>query len=573
MYFSASIKTLSAALFVVGLARADGLYSKSSAVLQIDGKSYDKLIAKSNLVSVSYPLKMIQAKLTTYIDCRVCDTPTTTVKNSTDPTGRFYAPWCGHCQSLKPAYEKAAKGLKDLAQVAAVNCDDEINKAFCGSMDVKGFPTLKVVKPGKKPGKPSVEDYAGPRTAGGIIDAVKSAIPNHVKRISDKGLEGWFKAENETAKAVLFSEKGTTSALIKVLASEYLGSMTFAQIRDKEADAVEMFGVEEYPTLFVLPGGAQDAVKFDGTFTKESMKEFLSKYAKPTAKSSSEKQKPLGKKAEKKENSKEKSSSDSSTFSEASTSASQASASSSAISATSITLEEENSPPTESPNPDPAPSDAPKPIKLAEVHPPIEALIEERYLDLQCLGPKTTTCILALLPKSTDDEASLPDPATSALASLAEIADKHKKRGSKLFPFYSIPARNTGAAKLRDTLTLKDDSNIELVAINGRRGWYRHYASEDFSIHAVETWVDVIRLGEGQKSKLPEGLVVEQPEPVVIKGKMGKGGQPMFEMPEGLVLEEVEELDDDGDGDGGMGRGKETGTEEEMPMPVEHGEL
>ena len=55
MHLSTSIKTLSAALFVIGLAHADGLYSKSSAVLQIDGKSYDKLIAKSNLVSVRLP--------------------------------------------------------------------------------------------------------------------------------------------------------------------------------------------------------------------------------------------------------------------------------------------------------------------------------------------------------------------------------------------------------------------------------------------------------------------------------------------------------------------------------------
>lgn len=33
-------------------ANAEGLYSKGSAVLQVNGKSYDKLIAKSNQVSV-----------------------------------------------------------------------------------------------------------------------------------------------------------------------------------------------------------------------------------------------------------------------------------------------------------------------------------------------------------------------------------------------------------------------------------------------------------------------------------------------------------------------------------------
>ena len=97
----------------------------------------------------------------------------------------FYAPWCGHCQNLKPAYEKAAKNLEGLVHVAAVDCDEDSNKPFCGSMGVKGFPTLKTVRPGKKPGsKPIVEDYNGPRTAKGIADAVVDKINNaHTKRI------------------------------------------------------------------------------------------------------------------------------------------------------------------------------------------------------------------------------------------------------------------------------------------------------------------------------------------------------------------------------------------------------
>ena len=47
------VKAFFAASFFWGVVTADGLYPKSSVVLQVDGKSYDKLIAKSNLVSVS----------------------------------------------------------------------------------------------------------------------------------------------------------------------------------------------------------------------------------------------------------------------------------------------------------------------------------------------------------------------------------------------------------------------------------------------------------------------------------------------------------------------------------------
>lgn len=53
MHQSNFLNALWASSFIIGV-RADGLYTKSSAVLQVDGKSYDKLVAKSNLVSVSY---------------------------------------------------------------------------------------------------------------------------------------------------------------------------------------------------------------------------------------------------------------------------------------------------------------------------------------------------------------------------------------------------------------------------------------------------------------------------------------------------------------------------------------
>jgi thiol-disulfide isomerase/thioredoxin len=58
------------------------------------------------------------------------------VKDDTYWMVEFYAPWCGHCQSLAPEYEKAAKELKagGRAKLGAVDCD--VEKDLCGAWRV-----------------------------------------------------------------------------------------------------------------------------------------------------------------------------------------------------------------------------------------------------------------------------------------------------------------------------------------------------------------------------------------------------------------------------------------------------
>lgn len=414
---------------------------------------------------------------------------------------RFYAPWCGHCQNLKPAYEKAAKSLQGLAKVAAVNCDEEENKAFCGSMGVQGFPTLKLVRPGKKPGRPTVEDYQGARTAKAIVDSVKDKIPSHVKRVTDKDLHDWLAENNSTAKAILFSEKGVTSALLKALAIDFLGSISVAQIRNKEVNAVSLFGVSSYPTLVLLPGGTKEPIVYSGNMNKDAIISFFSHVAAPNPDPA-----PQSKSKSSAKDSK-KSAKASSQFSKASSSHRSDESASIKASQTSETLED-NSNPTESPDPKVATDDNQKPIKVPGVPPQITTLDTPESLQQSCLTSKSGICVLLLSPSAfiqTTDS-----PVSQAISALSEIHSKHDKRGGKLFPFYNIPA--SASSQLRSALSLADDT-LDIVAINAKKAWVKRYPdTSDVSRNALETWIDSIRMGEGKKEKLSESVIVEAAE-------------------------------------------------------------
>uniref|UniRef100_A0A8W8ICH5 Thioredoxin domain-containing protein n=1 Tax=Magallana gigas TaxID=29159 RepID=A0A8W8ICH5_MAGGI len=104
----------------------------------------------------------------------------------------FYAPWCGHCKSLAPEYEKAAKALADegseikLGKVDATEQQKLAEKfkdrddLVIAKMDstaneveqvkVQSFPTLKFFPKGSQ----QVVDYNGERTLEALAKFVES---------------------------------------------------------------------------------------------------------------------------------------------------------------------------------------------------------------------------------------------------------------------------------------------------------------------------------------------------------------------------------------------------------------
>ncbi|KAL5982766.1 disulfide-isomerase [Asimina triloba] len=79
---------------------------------------------------------------------------------------------CGHCKNLAPEYEKAAAKLSSHDPpiiLAKVDANDEVNKGIASEYDVKGFPTLKILRKGGK----TPQEYKGPRDADGIVEYLK----------------------------------------------------------------------------------------------------------------------------------------------------------------------------------------------------------------------------------------------------------------------------------------------------------------------------------------------------------------------------------------------------------------
>ena len=80
---------------------------------------------------------------------------------------KFYAPWCGHCKKMAPAWVELAKIYGDDEGVAIADVDCTQHSGVCSTNGVKGYPTIKAFKGGEE-----IEKYAGARDISGFKSAI-----------------------------------------------------------------------------------------------------------------------------------------------------------------------------------------------------------------------------------------------------------------------------------------------------------------------------------------------------------------------------------------------------------------
>ncbi|CED82209.1 Thioredoxin/protein disulfide isomerase [Phaffia rhodozyma] len=164
----------------------------------------------------------------------------------------FYAPWCGHCKSLAPEYQAAARGLDPLIPFYAVNCEEAANKPLCGQYQVQGFPTIKSFSRGhRSPPK----DYTMERKKGPLGGYAGNLVTDKVKklRVPNKGgvgateglneVQGFMNMEDTKPHALLIHPVSATIPLMwKVLSQVHAGT-SFGYIRDADGELKKALGL------------------------------------------------------------------------------------------------------------------------------------------------------------------------------------------------------------------------------------------------------------------------------------------------------------------------------------------
>ncbi|KAK7092365.1 protein disulfide-isomerase A5-like [Littorina saxatilis] len=207
----------------------------------------------------------------------------------------FYAPWCGHCKMMKPAFgEAAAKVVEQkLGVLAAV--DATIDQELSNRYEVRGFPTLKYFKNGKL----SFE-YSGGRSTDDLVNFMKNPkappppppaepewaeVVSDVNHLTDTTFDD-FIAQNKKTLVMFYAPwcghckkmKPAYMSAATRLKKESPDAKLAAVDSTKFKDVGSRYDVKGYPTLKYFENGALKS-EYNGGRSEEDLVKFFTSAA------------------------------------------------------------------------------------------------------------------------------------------------------------------------------------------------------------------------------------------------------------------------------------------------------
>jgi thioredoxin 2 len=83
----------------------------------------------------------------------------------------FWAPWCGPCRMMAPAFEKVSQDMHGRARFVKINTEDE--QGLATAYNIRSIPTLAVFAGGRE-----ITRQAGAMSAPDLARWVSAALPN-----------------------------------------------------------------------------------------------------------------------------------------------------------------------------------------------------------------------------------------------------------------------------------------------------------------------------------------------------------------------------------------------------------
>ncbi len=179
----------------------------------------------------------------------------------------FHAPWCPHCKTMEPEYQKAAAVLKE-ENIYFAKIDGSTDKQASQKYKVHGFPSILFFIKGEP------IEYEGGRTEKDLVNWAKKKIGKEIEMLNEKKEIEKYKKDNEIC--LIYFGDDEKDIRIFEKASRLIEDFPFAVVKNE--NLIKKYTNKGTIVLFKHFDEKKNELK---NINIENINEFIKKYALP----------------------------------------------------------------------------------------------------------------------------------------------------------------------------------------------------------------------------------------------------------------------------------------------------